>query len=481
MANLLIDLSLTSAHAVGATFADITGMSATVSVNGPGSVVILMMGLNPIMDTTGDDCADYRFTHDGAAVGPIVSGFKDQVDKGSGRTLKFALTGLSAGSHTFAVQAQNRTGVTDIDTTRVRTFQALEIQTGASLLVDLATVVADTAPASFANLVNLSASATPAAGSILLFNAGTQLLGTAANAAADYRFAIDGVRDGPELTETQDEVDEAQGLAMAWAVEGISAVSHTFSIQWQIRANAPVQDTDRQRIFQVVELTTDADLLVDVQSVSADSAPVAYADMADMSGTPVIDSTDSIALVLANYVQTAQSDITADHILSIASVQEGAEVSAWTDGVGAGKADALLMARGVTGQSGATAMSLQWKRRLLISTTDTARPRTFQVIDLKVPGEISASPDLALTAAADLQGVGGISASAALAITAAADLQGIGGISAGPALAFTLAAPLTNLQEISASPAMAFTLTAALRNATPVSTLTSRHIEKFIN
>jgi len=480
MANLLTDLILTTAYTVTGSFADIADMSDTVTIAGTGSVVILMMSLNPEMPSN-DECAEYRFTHDGARVGPEVSSFADSTDEGTGRTLMFALTGLSAGSHTFAVQAANRSGTAVIDTAFPRTFQVLEIESGASILVDLESQAANTAPVAFANMVNLSVSATPAAGALLLFIHGSQVLGETGQKVAQHRFAIDGARDGPEMTNIMDNVDETTGVMMAWGVTGVSAASHTFSVQWERSLDIPQIDTARPHIFQVVEITSDFDLLVDLESVSADSAAAGYTDIADMSGTPVIDSTDSIALVLANYSIQPAADDTSDNRFSIGGVQEGAEVSVWADDGDRG--ESLLMARGVTGESGSTAMSLQWKIRKASPSTDTDRERTFQVIDLKlaVDGAISASPDLAITAAADLQGVGGISAGPALAITAAADLQGIGGISAGPALAFTATAALANLQEISASPAMAFTLTAALRNATPVSTLTSRHIEKFIN
>ena len=379
MTNLLTDLTLSSAYTVTGSFADIADMSATVTIAGTGSVVILMMSLNPEM--SGDECAEYRFTHDGARVGPVVSAFADATDEGTGRTLMFALTGLSAGSHTFAVQAVNRSGTAVIDTAFPRTFQIVEIESGASILVDLETSSSDSAPASFANMANLSQAQTPAAGALLLFIHGSQILGQTGQKVSDHRFAIDGTRDGPNMTNVMDNVDETTGVMMAWGVTGVSAASHTFSVQWERSLDTPIMDTARPRVFQVIEITEDFDLLVDLESVSADSAAAGYTDIADMSGTPVIDSTDSIALVLANYTIGAGSDETSDNRLSIGGSLEGAEVSVWTDA--ADRAESLLMARAVTGESGSTAMSLQWKIRAATPDTDTARQRTFQVIDLK--------------------------------------------------------------------------------------------------
>lgn len=383
MANLLTDLTLTSAYTVTGSFADIADMSDTVTIAGTGSVVILMMSLNPEL-TSSDECAEYRFTHDGARVGPEISSFVDSTDEGSGRTLMFALTGLAAGSHTFAVQAANRSGTAVIDTAFPRTFQVLEIESGASILVDLESQAANTAPVSFADMVGMSVSATPVAGALLLFIHGSQVLGEVGQRVADHRFAIDGVRDGPKMTNIMDALDETTGVAMAWGVTGVSAASHTFSVMWERANDIPQIDTARPRIFQVVEITQDFDLLVDLESVTADSAAAGYTDMADMSGTPVIDSTGSIALVLANYSIAPGVDETSDNRLSIGGTQEGAEVSVWADD--AGRGESLLMARGVTGQSGSTAMSLQWKIRKATPDTDTTRERTFQVIDLKVGG-----------------------------------------------------------------------------------------------
>ena len=440
MSNLLTDLTLTSAHTVGASFADIAGMSDTVTIAGTGSVVILMMSLNPEMTAT-DECAEYRFTHDGARVGPEVSSFVDASDEGSGRTLMFALTGLSAGSHTFAVQAANRSGVAVIDTNFPRTFQVVEIETGASILVDLETQAADTAPGSFANMVNLSQAQTPAAGALLLFLHGSQILGTAGQDFVHHRFAIDGARDGPLMGHSMDNIDETTGLTMAWAVTGVTAVSHTFSIQWQDQLGTPEMDTARPRVFQVVQFTADADLLVDVELLTADTAAAGYADQLGMSGTPSIDSTDSVVLVLANYGPLPAADETADNRFSIGGVQEGAEVSIFTDA--ADRNDALLMARAVTGEVGATAMSLQWKIRTSTPSTDTARERTFQVIDLvTVAANLAGTIPLTLTPTADLNGTGQLAGSSNLVIDPAGTLTALGQLIGSSALILTPAGTL---------------------------------------
>ena len=436
MSNLLTDLTLTSAHIIGASFADIAGMSDTVTIAGTGSLVILMMSLEGDSGG-GDKCAEYRFTHDGARVGPEVSSFADSTDELSGRTLMFALTGLSAGSHTFAVQGANRSGITAMNTAIPRTFQIVEIETGASLLVDLETQAADTVTASFVNMVNLSQAQTPAAGALLLFLHGSQMLGIAGQQMAHHRFAIDGVRDGPLMGHTMDNIDETTGLMMAWAVTGVTAVSHTFSIQWQNVDVFPDMDTARPRVFQVIQFTADADLLVDVELLTADSAPASFADQSGMSGTPSIDSTDSVVLVLGNYTIEPAPDDTADNVFSIGGVEEGAEVAVWTDEGTPERAEAVLMARAVTGEVGATAMSLQWRIRRIGSSpaTDTTRERTFQVIDLvTVAANLAGTIPLSLTPTADLNGTGQLAGSSNLVIDPAGTLTALGQLIGSSAL-----------------------------------------------
>ena len=235
MANLLTDLTLTSAHVVGGSFADITDMSATVSIVGTNSVVLLMMAVMAEIDGS-DDIADYRFTVDGARAGPEVASMMDTADGGTGRGLMFAVTGLSAGNHTFAVQARNRSGVTTIDTTRPRTFHVVEIETGAQILIDLETTAADAAGATFANMVNLSANATPAAGALLLFTHGSQIESVGDDEVGEHRFAIDGTDEGPMAPHAEDAPDELTGVCMAYAAR-----------RWTRRSRGPSSSSRSRR------------------------------------------------------------------------------------------------------------------------------------------------------------------------------------------------------------------------------------------
>ena len=480
MANLLTDLSLTSAYTVTGSFAVITGMTTTVTIAGTGSVVLLAMTLNP--ELVSDECAEYRFTHDGARVGPVVSSFVDATDEGSGRSLFFALTGLSAGSHTFAVEAANRSGTAVIDTNFVRTFQVIEIESGASILVDLETSASNTVPSTYADMTGLSVAATPNAGALLLFIHGSQILGQTGQKASIHRFAIDGTQDGPEMSNVMDNVDETTGCTMVHAKTGVSATSQTFSVQHEVLLGTAVMDTARPRIFQVVQIDTLFALSVDVESVSADSAASGYTDMTDMTGSPDIDSTDSIGLLLANYTIGGAADATSNNQFEIGTTLDGAEVSVWTDA--ADRPESLSMAFAITGESGVTDVAFQWQIRKASPATNTSLPRTFQFIDFEAApvGDIAAALDIVLTVAADLDAQGKLDAAlnivlaqaadltaagrldAALPIILAvvADLKGAGELTAVQSIILTIAADLTAIGELRAAALIALTVAADL-------------------
>ncbi len=469
MANLLTDLSLTSAHDFTAdTFEDITGMSDTVTIAGTGSVVLLMMSLTPTQAAgTGDSCVDLRFTEGGSQVGAIMSVFADSDDPNSeidGATMMFALTGLSTGSHTFAVQGSTRKGDAIIDEARIRTFQIVEIETGASILVDLETLAADASPAAWANMTDLSDTQTPSAGSVLIFNMTVQLESGGADSANDFRFAVDGTRDGPQLSDRNDAVDELNGVSMVWAADDISATSQVFSVQWQQRDATPDMDESRERIFQVIEIFADADLLVDIESVTADTATGSYTDQDDMVGSPDIDSTDSIALVFWNFSMLADNG---DHDVvftrfEVDGVQQGAELVVFKDGVDLVKGS--LMARAVTGESGVTDFAGQWINDEGTGETDTGRPRTFQVIDLKVAvaGDMAASLDIVLAVAADLDAQGKLDAALNIVLAQAADLTAAGRLDAALPIILAVIADLKGAGELTAVQSIVLTIAADL-------------------
>ncbi len=466
MSNLLTDIVLTSSDTFGGTFADITGMSDTVAIAGTGSVVILMTSNIPVLSGGGggDACAEYRFTVDGSPVGPELSASADTSSEYSGREIIFAVDGLSTGNHTFAVQARNRSGTVDTSSDP-RTFQVVEIESGASLIVDVSATDTDTSSATFADVSGLSATVTPNAGSVLLMLAGVTIDDpTNTDQSANFRFAIDGTRDGPFSMSQADNTDEMDSASMAWAVDGVSAASHTFSVQWQEGQGTPDTDNGRTRILQVIEFESDVDLLVDNISVTAEAAPAAFADMDDMTGSPDIDSVDSIALVLANYVQDAggTADKRADSRLTVGGVFEGAIQSQFRDFTD--RTASTLMARGFTGESGVTDFAMQWLNGKADPDTDTGRQRTFQVLDLKfaVDNDLAAALDIVLSVAADLDAQGKLDAALNIVLAQAADLKAAGRLDATLPIILSVIADLKGAGELTAVQSIVLTIAADL-------------------
>ncbi len=88
-------------------------------------------------------------------------------------------------------------------------------------------------------------------------------------------------------------------------------------------------DTGRPRTFQVFELTN-ANLLVDVVSTSVGTATGSWADVPDLTGSPTLESADSVSLLLAN-IQIDAPDSThrsADFRLAVDGTPEGGQIVA---------------------------------------------------------------------------------------------------------------------------------------------------------
>ena len=387
MANLLIDKGLNTAYTVTGSWDDITDMSQSVTIAGTGSVVILMMSLQPQL-TDDDECAFYRFTHDGNPVGPVLSSWAEALDGGSGRTLYYALDGLSAGSHTFAVQAENRSGTVVIDTGYTRAFQCIEIETGAKLLVDVESQLAATAPTPTpAAITGLDDTQTTAANSIHIWLCGVQI-DDLVNDSVDFRFALDGTREGPATSSWTSNTDKCDGMMVAYVTDNISAGSHAFSMHWVVRNSNPVADTSVIRTLQVIEVDSDvANLRVDVESIETGLTPASYADVPSLSGTAVIDSTDSVVLMFGNVTLAANLRETADFRFEVGTTLEGAEMSGFARSAGGGGfVTTVAMGRAITGESGSTDIALQWQIRLATPEITANRPKTFQALDLITSG-----------------------------------------------------------------------------------------------
>ena len=256
-----------------------------------------------------------------------------------------------------------------------------------NLLASILSVTSGTAPASYADVPDLSAVVSVASTNSIILLIATVPVVLSGQKSADFQFAHDGVREGPEMTLVySDNVDEGVHGTMVYALTGISG-SHTLSVQWQDRVGAPTVNTGRVRGLTIIELLDgEANLLVNVFSTSSGAAPASFADIPSFTGTPTVASTDSILLFIANVMllKTDGFQKTADMQFAVGGVREGPELTwCWDDSTADGASiGAGCMTHVKTGISGAQTLSAQWQRRTGVPDLDTGRTRTFQVLEL---------------------------------------------------------------------------------------------------
>jgi len=98
---------------------------------------------------------------------------------------------------------------------------------------------------------------------------------------AKFRFTVDGgTGDNPsELACFSDsDFDRAGSTRLIWAVDGLTAASHVFRVEWELIQSTPSTNTARQRSFQVIELT-DATLKVDISDTDVVADPATWGDL----------------------------------------------------------------------------------------------------------------------------------------------------------------------------------------------------------
>ncbi len=377
--------------------------SGSVAVVGTSSVVLLIFSITPD-DAGADETAEYRFTVDGSATGsPVARAFIDNTNEGSGTTMVWAVDGLSAADHTFAVEWDTASGTPATATDRPRSFQVIEFDTNATLKIDVGSVSADACQTAFEDMDAMTGTFTPVANSLHLILA-TIGIASSADDSCNIRFEIDAgtpTLEGPQSTIWTDSTDDNGSTGMMYAKTGLTAVSTTFKVQWSDRIAGGNTNTANNRTFQVIEFTDDFTLYnhsaAGSTAVSAD--PDSWADMVDMDVTVTPDSTDSVLLTIACGVlgATTGTDNTVRFQLADDGVREGPEIWSFAD-----LADAVpgfLLAWAKTGETAETKWSLQWESVVEASLADTSRERWFQVIDFKAGGasEQTLTPSLVTT------------------------------------------------------------------------------------
>jgi len=382
--DILVDITVSTASTSTGTWADITGLSASsITVQGTSSVVLLMFQMT--IDPAADATAEFRFTVNGSATGsPVITAFTDNAanEESEGCTMMWVVDGLSGSANSFAVQWRTLTGIPVADTTRPRSLQVVEIDSDAEIIVDMSASTTEADPGTWGDLFTSSSVAVAGTGSVLMLISNVPY-NMEADEASDFRFAVDTAGEGAVTTASTDNPLEGGGWSGVHCLDGLSTGNHTFHLEWQAISGAGQTDGARLRTFQVVELTANAVLKLDLESSVAGTAPGTYGDVNGLSSSYVVGGTSVIALMFANIQITAAVDRNADFMIGVDGTEEGAELISFTDSTV--RAHRILLARAKTGLSAAShTFAARWQNIAAIPTLDTTRARTLFVIELGV-------------------------------------------------------------------------------------------------
>lgn len=379
---ILTNINISSAASSTPTWANITGMSVTgITVQGTNSVLLLMFNMQ--IDPVSDNTPEFRFYVNGSAVGsPNITAFSDATsgDDANSVTMVWAIDGLSGSGNSFSVQWRTITGSPAADITRNRTFQIFEIAGGdAEILVDQSVADNTADPGSWADLFTASSIPVAGTGSILIMIASVPYTMTGDD-ESDFQFAVDGSREGAITSVFTDATNEGNGWSGVHVLDGLSTGDHSFHLEWQAKSGTGSTDGSRLRTFQVVEITANAALKLELESAVSGSAPGSYGDVNGLSDSYVVAATDAIALIFANIQIVSAADRCADFMIGVDSVEEGAEILSYTDSTVL--STRLLLARAKTGLSAAShTFAARWIARNATPTLDTGRARTLFVVE----------------------------------------------------------------------------------------------------
>ncbi|MCH8966285.1 MAG: hypothetical protein IID43_01280 [Planctomycetes bacterium] len=210
-----------------------------------------------------------------------------------------------------------------------------------------------------------------------------------------FRFAVDDVREGPEVTYFHDDTNEGCGIALCWALTGISG-SHKFAVQMKSHASKHGDVSNELiRSLQVIAIT-DATILVNKTSSAADDAVSGYTNIVGLTDTKTVAS-GSVLLLLGNMpIDLSNAGAMWGLRFTIAGSHEGPELIAHTDGGEEGCGQSMMWAK--SGISGSTAFALQWDEKVNTVAAETARVRSLQVIQItanvnKLTAQVSQTAD----------------------------------------------------------------------------------------
>jgi len=252
-ATIEVDMASTSSANPSASFTDLFA-SGNITIAGTSSVII-MIGHAQITGS-GDTAIDFQFSVDGTEEGAITGMFSDTANEMNGWSGIHVLDGLSAGTHTFELAYRDSLGTPTLATAQQRTFQVIEISSGAALESSIISSASHSAAASWGDDGALDATVNVAStASTLLHIANVAIDDPAPDESAAFRLAIDDAHEGAELTQFLDFSSGTSRTLLVAAKTGLSAGNHTFALQWYELQTDAQADTTRPRSQFVIEFT----------------------------------------------------------------------------------------------------------------------------------------------------------------------------------------------------------------------------------
>lgn len=378
---ILVNINVNSASQCPASWGNIDDMSiGSITVQDTDSVLILMFQAQIVPAT--DNTAEFRFYVNGSSTGsPNIVAFSDNPiwEEANSVTMVWAITGLSGSSNSFSIQWQRVQSTSNMDESRNRTFQILEITSGdAEILVNQSASNSVPDPATWEDLFTANSITVAGTSSILIMIANVPW-NMELSQSVDFQFAVDGTKEGAITSVCTDANFEGNGWSGVHVLDSLSPGTHSFHLEWQTITGAGDTDT-RLRTFQVVEITSLASLKLELESSAPGSAPGSYGDVNGLSDAYTVDGVEAIALIFANIQITAASDRNADFMIGVDGTEEGAELISFTDN--ANFPQRILLARAKTGLSNAShTFAARWKDIRATPTLDEGKPRTLFVIE----------------------------------------------------------------------------------------------------
>lgn len=144
-----------------------------------------------------------------------------------------------------------------------------------------------------------------------------------------------------------------------------------------------------------------ANLLVDITSTTSGSSPGTWGTVPDLSASNItVQGTNSVLLLIAQVQIAAATDNTAEFRFTVNGSATGSPVITCFSDATNGETQSMTLVWAVDGLSGsANSFSVEWQTVTGSPSIDTARPHTFQIIEI-ANGEASIKVDQSSTAAA---------------------------------------------------------------------------------